>query len=90
MLSFFYMIIGLLALVAAFQQDSLVPGKRTNIAFVSTDDQDLHMDSLECTLFLQKYISIGGTSYSVTTGPQPYAAHLGLPHGLGSMPITPM
>jgi hypothetical protein len=51
------------ARVAALEQVSLGTEKRPNIIFILTDDQDLHMDSLNYMPLLQKYIVKEGTFY---------------------------
>jgi N-acetylglucosamine-6-sulfatase len=51
------------ALAAALEQAPLGPGKRHNIVFILTDDQDLHMDSLDYMPLLRKYIINEGTFY---------------------------
>jgi N-acetylglucosamine-6-sulfatase len=56
-------LVGLCALAVALEQAPLVPEKRPNIVFILTDDQDLHMDSLDYMPLLQKYIINEGTFY---------------------------
>lgn len=41
----------------------LVVAKRANIVFIITDDQDLHLDSLDYMPHVQKYLTNEGTFY---------------------------
>ena len=50
-------------IVRALAVLGLARAKRPNILFVLTDDQDLHMDSLEYMPLLQKYLVNEGTTY---------------------------
>ena len=45
-------------------QQPLVVTKKPNFVFILTDDQDLHMESLEYMPLLKKYIADQGTTYS--------------------------
>ena len=51
------------ALAAALEQAPLGPLKKPNIVFILTDDQDLHMNSLEYMPLLRNYITNEGTLY---------------------------
>ncbi|TLD08896.1 uncharacterized protein PgNI_07143 [Pyricularia grisea] len=42
---------------------STKPGRRPNVVFILTDDQDLHMDSLEYMPLLKKHMRDRGTEY---------------------------
>lgn len=42
----------------------LAHAKQPNVVFILTDDQDLHMNSLEHMPMVQKYLVDEGTSYS--------------------------
>jgi hypothetical protein len=55
--------IGFFALAVAFHHDQFTLDKKPNIVFILTDDQDLHMDSVDYMTLLQKYLVKEGTSY---------------------------
>ncbi|CAJ2507553.1 Uu.00g087390.m01.CDS01 [Anthostomella pinea] len=46
------------------QQQPLTIGKRPNIVFIMSDDQDLHMDSLSYMPHLKKHLTDRGTTFS--------------------------
>lgn len=48
---------------SSLQQQALNGTKRPNIVFILTDDQDLHMDSLDYMPNVQKLIAEQGTSF---------------------------
>lgn len=48
---------------ATEQQQPLTTGKKPNIVFILSDDQDLHMDSLSYMPHLQKLLVERGTSF---------------------------
>jgi N-acetylglucosamine-6-sulfatase len=50
-------------MAAALEQAPLGPERKPNIVFILTDDQDLHIDSLDYMPLLQKYIIKEGTFY---------------------------
>lgn len=53
----------LVALASAHLGLAKDDGKQPNIVFILTDDQDLHMDSLNYMPLLDKYITQKGTNY---------------------------
>jgi len=59
-----YLILAIFFVIAAaLEQAPLGPERKPNIVFILTDDQDLHIDSLDYMPLLQKYIIKEGTSY---------------------------
>jgi len=57
-------LLGIFALASAVEQSPLVQDAKPNIVFILTDDQDLHMNSLEYMPLLKKHITDKGTTYN--------------------------
>lgn len=56
-------LVAFFTIAAALEQAPLGSEKRPNIVFILTDDQDLHMESLDYMPLLRKYITNEGTFY---------------------------
>lgn len=58
-----HLLLGVNAVTAALDQHPLKKHAKPNIVFILTDDQDLHMNSLDYMPLLQKYLVQEGTTY---------------------------